>query len=195
MVRLPAAEHARRGKDGLPLVRGPIRTYLDGQVPDGLTWEVTPDRELTADHAASTPLRTAYADVPDPFELALMPLRIDGAAELDPRAEVWKWEEHLLVGTVDLWLCNDPDRPTSGWWSASECGQGGGGGADDRRRLLFPSVADVIGRELQDLSAFNILRCGPSWPAYGWLPGCLGEGWAWADMCGGWLLSRLRRRR
>jgi hypothetical protein len=27
-----------------------------------------------------------------------MPLRIDGAADLDPRAKVWKWEEHLLVG-------------------------------------------------------------------------------------------------
>ncbi|MFD5099828.1 hypothetical protein [Streptomyces albidochromogenes] len=47
----------------------------------------------------------------NPFEQALMPLRIDGAAGLDPRAKVWRWEEHLLVGTFDLWLCNDPDRP------------------------------------------------------------------------------------
>ncbi|WP_146075787.1 hypothetical protein [Streptomyces sp. Ru62] len=110
-VRLPAAEHARCGKDGLPRVLGPIREYLDGQLPQGLTWEVTPDRELTVDHAASTAVREAYADVIMPFELALMPLRADGAAGLDPRAKVWKWEEQLLVGTFDLWLCNDPDRP------------------------------------------------------------------------------------
>ncbi|MEU6603379.1 hypothetical protein [Streptomyces flaveolus] len=38
-------------------------------------------------------------------------LRSDGAAGLDPRAKVWKWEEQLLVGTFDLWLCDDPDRP------------------------------------------------------------------------------------
>ncbi|UFQ99950.1 hypothetical protein KBP30_01420 [Streptomyces sp. Go40/10] len=24
-----------------------------------------------------------------------------------------KWEEHLLVGTFDLWLCDDPDRPNT----------------------------------------------------------------------------------
>ncbi|MET8771415.1 hypothetical protein [Streptomyces sp. NPDC004658] len=111
MVRLPAAEHARCGKDGLPRVLGPIREYLDGQLPQGLTWEVTPDRELTVDNAASTAVREAYADVIMPFELALMPLRADGAAGLDPRAKVWKWEEQLLVGTFDLWLCNHPDVP------------------------------------------------------------------------------------
>ncbi|MFF3343671.1 hypothetical protein [Streptomyces flavidovirens] len=110
-VRLPAAEHTRRGKNGWPLVLDPIREYLDGQVPDGLEWEITPDRELTVDHAASAAMRAAYADVINPFEQALMPLRIDGGADLDPRAKVWKWEEHLLVGTFDLWLCNDPDRP------------------------------------------------------------------------------------
>ncbi|MEU2184576.1 hypothetical protein [Streptomyces thermolilacinus] len=37
-VRLPAAEHAQRDKNGLPLVLDPIREYLDGQVPDGLEW-------------------------------------------------------------------------------------------------------------------------------------------------------------
>ncbi|GGX41292.1 hypothetical protein GCM10010353_65770 [Streptomyces chryseus] len=36
---------------------------------------------------------------------------------------VWKWEENLLVGTFDLWLCDDPDRPhtwfviTVGLWT------------------------------------------------------------------------------
>ncbi|MFF8610729.1 hypothetical protein ACF06X_33015 [Streptomyces sp. NPDC015346] len=110
-VRLPAVEHARRGKDGLPLVLAPIREYLDGQVPGGLEWEISPDRELTYEHAASAALRTAYTDVINPFEQALMPLRIDGAADLEPRAKVWRWEDHLLVGTFDLWLCNDPDGP------------------------------------------------------------------------------------
>ena len=89
----PQPEHARRGKDGLPLVIDPIRAYLDGQVPDGMEWEIAPDRELTVDHAASAALRTAYADVITPFEQALMPLRIEGAADLEPRAKVWKWEE------------------------------------------------------------------------------------------------------
>lgn len=110
-VRLPAAEHTRRDKDGVPLVLAPIREYLDGHVPSGLEWEIIPDRELTVDNAASEALRTAYADVITPFEQALMPLRTDGAADLEPRAKVWKWEEHLLAGTFDLWLCDDPDRP------------------------------------------------------------------------------------
>jgi hypothetical protein len=109
-VRLPAAEHAQRGEDGVPLVLAPIRDYLHGQVPGGLEWEISPDREMTLDTAASTALRTAYADVIDPFEQALMPLRTDGAAALDPRAKAWTWHEHLLAGTFDLWLCNDPDR-------------------------------------------------------------------------------------
>lgn len=52
-----------------------------------------------------------------------MPLRRDGAGALDPRAKVWKWEENLLVGTFDLWLCGDPDHPhtwlvaTVGLWN------------------------------------------------------------------------------
>ncbi|MEV6250558.1 hypothetical protein AB0M38_30865 [Streptomyces sp. NPDC051742] len=34
--QVPAAEHVRRGKDGVPLVLPPIREYLDGQVPQGM---------------------------------------------------------------------------------------------------------------------------------------------------------------
>ncbi|MFJ6797051.1 hypothetical protein [Streptomyces sp. NPDC091268] len=110
-VRLPAAEHARRDKEGLPLALASIREYLDGQVPDGLECEIIPDRELTCDHAASEALRTSYADVITPFEQALMPLRTGGAAGLEPRAKVWRWGEHMLVGAFDLSLCHDPDRP------------------------------------------------------------------------------------
>ncbi|MEU3500807.1 hypothetical protein ABZ726_08570 [Streptomyces hundungensis] len=43
-VRLPADEHARLGPDGLPQVIGPLRQYLTTQLPDGLAWEITPDR-------------------------------------------------------------------------------------------------------------------------------------------------------
>ncbi|MFB7411418.1 hypothetical protein ACFCZ2_29990 [Streptomyces sp. NPDC056202] len=109
-VRLPAAEHARRDKDRLPKALGPLRQYLTTQLPDGLKWEITSDREYTVDHADSVAMRTAYDDLIAPFEQALMPLRRDGADALAPRAKVWKWEENLLVGTFDLWLCNDPDR-------------------------------------------------------------------------------------
>ncbi|MER5312758.1 hypothetical protein ABT034_33860 [Streptomyces sp. NPDC002773] len=122
-VRLPATEHTRRDTDGLPQAIGPLRQYLATQLPDGLKWEITPDREYTVDHAGSVAMRTAYDDLIAPFERALMPLRRDGADALDPRAKVWKWEENLLVGTFDLWLCNDPDRPhtwlvvTVGLWT------------------------------------------------------------------------------
>ncbi|MEU9984846.1 hypothetical protein [Streptomyces sp. NPDC050856] len=109
-IRVPQAEH-RRGKDGILLVIHTLRQYLATLLPDQLPWHISPDRERTVDHAANMAMRTAYADVITPFEQALMPLRVDGAAELDPRAKVWRWEEHLLVGTFDLWLCNDPDRP------------------------------------------------------------------------------------
>ncbi|MEU6662075.1 hypothetical protein [Streptomyces sp. NPDC046821] len=124
-VRLPAAEHAWHDTVGIPQVLGPLCQYLTTQLPDGLKWEITPDGECTVDHAGSTALWTAYDDLIASFERALIPLRRDGADALDPRAKVWKWEANLLVGTFDLWLCNDPDRPhtwlvvTVGLWSGS----------------------------------------------------------------------------
>ncbi|WP_347125962.1 hypothetical protein [Streptomyces sp. 21So2-11] len=54
-VRLPQAEHARLDKDGLPLAIAPLRQYLTTQLPDGLAWEIAPDRELTYDHATAWP--------------------------------------------------------------------------------------------------------------------------------------------
>ena len=122
-VRLPAAEYARLDKDGMPLAIAPLRQYLTTQLPDGLKWEITLDRELTYDHAGSAAMRAEYGDLIAPFERALIPLRVDGTDALDPRAKVWKWEENLLVGTFDLWLCNDPDHPhtwivvTVGLWT------------------------------------------------------------------------------
>ncbi|MEU5241635.1 hypothetical protein ACH4UR_35585 [Streptomyces lydicus] len=125
-VRLPAAEHARQDKVGIPQALGPLRQYLTTQLPDGLKWEITPDRQYTVDHASSTAMRTAYDDLIAPFERALIPLRRDGADALDPRAKVRKWETNLSVGTFDLWLCNDPDSPhtwlvvTVGLWTESQ---------------------------------------------------------------------------
>ncbi|MFF7581195.1 hypothetical protein ACFZBE_40700 [Streptomyces sp. NPDC008061] len=94
----------------MPLAIAPLRQYLTTQLPDGLKWEITLDRELTYYHAGSAAMRAEYGDLIAPFERALIPLRVDGADALDPRAKVWKWEENLLVGTFDLWLCNDPDH-------------------------------------------------------------------------------------
>ncbi|MFF4854657.1 hypothetical protein ACFY2N_07135 [Streptomyces rubiginosohelvolus] len=88
-----------------------LREYLTAQLPAGLQWEIAPDRECTIDQAGSDALRAAYEGLIVPFEQALMLLRRDGAEALDPRAKVWKWEGNLLVGTFDLWLCDDPDRP------------------------------------------------------------------------------------
>ncbi|MCX4791633.1 hypothetical protein OG369_37760 [Streptomyces sp. NBC_01221] len=122
-VRVPTAEHARRGENGLPVAVDRLHRYLAGQLPDLPHWEIVPDQERTVDHAASSAMRGAYDDLITPFERALMPLRRDGADALDPRAKVWKWEKDLLVGTFDLWLCNDPDRPhtwlvvTIGLWT------------------------------------------------------------------------------
>ncbi|WP_406500194.1 hypothetical protein OG936_37560 [Streptomyces sp. NBC_00846] len=122
-VRVPTAEHARRGENGLPVAVDRLHRYLAGQLPDLPHWEIVPDQERTVDHAASSAMRGAYDDLITPFERALMPLRRDGADALDPRAKVWKWEKDLLVGTFDLWLCNDPDRPhtwlvvTVGLWT------------------------------------------------------------------------------
>lgn len=44
------------------------------------------------------------------------------------------------------------------------------------------------------LSVFNTVSvAGRYRPALGWLPGCLGEGRAWSDRCGGWQLWRWQR--
>lgn len=115
-VRVPAAEHTRRSKDGIPPAVDTLRRYLATQLPTGLEWEITPDRERTIEHAAASEVRAAYDDLIIPFERALIPLRTDGAADLDPRVTIWKWEEHLLVGTFDLLLCRDRDSlPPHSW--------------------------------------------------------------------------------
>ncbi|WP_331768155.1 hypothetical protein [Embleya sp. NBC_00896] len=79
-------------------------------------WSGRSPPEQTIDHAASSDMRALYEDLIGPFERALMSLRVDGADEFDPRAKAWKWEEKLLVGTFDLWLCviGTPRRPTRG---------------------------------------------------------------------------------
>ncbi|WP_327687309.1 hypothetical protein [Streptomyces sp. NBC_00467] len=112
-IRVPAAEHARLADHGLPVAVHRLHRYLADQLPDLQHWEVAPDRDRTVDHAASSALREDYEDLLAPFECALMPLRRDGAEKLDPRATVWRWEKDLLVGSFDLWLCDDPVQPSS----------------------------------------------------------------------------------
>jgi hypothetical protein len=80
-VRVPQAEHARRGENDIPVVVDRLRQYLDTQLPDLLEWEIVPDGEFTVDRAAGSALREAYDDLIAPFERALMPLRVDGADE------------------------------------------------------------------------------------------------------------------
>jgi len=121
-VRVPAAEHTRRGPDGVPLALEPLRRHLATELPAGLEWEITPDREQTLHHAASSDMRALYEDLIGPFERALMPLRVDGADALDPRAKIWKWEKELLVGTFDLWLCEDRDSPPPHTWTVASVG-------------------------------------------------------------------------
>ncbi|TJZ98246.1 hypothetical protein [Actinacidiphila oryziradicis] len=80
-VRVPQAEHVRRGENDIPVVVDRLRQYLDTQLPDLLEWEIVPDGEFTVDRAAGSALREAYDDLIAPFERALMPLRVDGADE------------------------------------------------------------------------------------------------------------------
>jgi hypothetical protein len=44
-VRVPQAEHARRGENDIPVVVDRLRQYLDTQLPDLLEWEIVPDGE------------------------------------------------------------------------------------------------------------------------------------------------------
>jgi hypothetical protein len=118
---VPQTEHARPDENDIPVAVDRLRQYLTTQLPDLLEWEIVPDRDFTVDRAAGNALRDAYDDLIAPFERAQMPLRVDGADKLQPRAKVWKWEEHL-AGTFDLWLCKDPDTPrwivvTVGLWT------------------------------------------------------------------------------
>ncbi|MEU6019371.1 hypothetical protein ABZ826_36890 [Streptomyces sp. NPDC047515] len=121
-VRLPQAEHARRGKDGIPVAVDRLRQYLVTVLPDQLPWEIVPDRERTVDHAASSAMRDAYTDLIVPFEQALMPLRVDGADELEPRARSGSGKNTCWSARSTCGCATTRTPRMYGWWSASGCG-------------------------------------------------------------------------
>src|SRR5262249_2061079 len=51
----------------------------------------------------------------EPFESALMPLRVDGAERLEPQAKAWVRGDRTTAGTYSLWLCEDPDAGSQRW--------------------------------------------------------------------------------
>ncbi|MGH3908135.1 MAG: hypothetical protein ACRDTE_28730 [Pseudonocardiaceae bacterium] len=108
-VRVPRAEHERRGPDGHPLVIEKITRCLRGEVPldqrRGGRWRIAPHEDDTLRFAAGQTLRAAYADLLDPLENALAPLRRDGAENYEPHVTCWGNEEGLQVGAWNLRLC------------------------------------------------------------------------------------------
>ncbi len=107
LVRVPRGEH--RDDHGIPVAVARIQQRLRALLPSQLQdWHIAPDRGLTLREAAGAALHDAYSDALRPFEAALMPLRVDGAERLEPRAEVWASDEATAAGTYALWLCEDP---------------------------------------------------------------------------------------
>jgi len=115
LVRVPRSEHERRDEQGIPVVVSRLlqllRTLLPSELDD---WQVGPDRTLTQLDAAGAALHEVYADLLEPFETALLPLRRDGAEELEPRVQTWAFDEPTS-GTYALWLCSDPDSDGAAW--------------------------------------------------------------------------------
>jgi hypothetical protein len=119
LVRVPRDEHLRRDDQGVPVVVGALHTHLRTQIPERVNeWRIRPDRDLSWRDATGRVLRSAYDDLLDPLEAALLGLRRDGAQAMDPEARCWWWGDggDVLAGTYALWLCQDPDVEGSGRW-------------------------------------------------------------------------------
>ncbi|WP_433358709.1 hypothetical protein [Streptosporangium sp. CA-115845] len=117
LVRVPRSEHEHRDEHGVPLVVVQMHQLLHSLLPAELeNWSIRPDRSLTLREAAGSTLRDAYLDLLRPFETALVPLRRDGAEELEPRAQFWASDGHTVAGTYALWLCADPDTAEHSAW-------------------------------------------------------------------------------
>lgn len=115
LVRVPRSEHERRGQQGIPVVVSQLQQLLRTLLPSELDdWRTGPDRSLTLLDAAGTALHELYADLLEPFETALVPLRRDGAEKLEPRVQTWAVDEPTS-GTYALWLCSDPDPADMSW--------------------------------------------------------------------------------
>lgn len=100
---------------GLPAGVGLIREVLASLLPTPLTdWDIRPDQDRTRRLGAGDTLRQVYADVLDPFEAALKPLRRDGAEDLEPEAKIWAADQ-AHAGTYTLWLCAEPGLQFQRW--------------------------------------------------------------------------------
>jgi hypothetical protein len=109
-VRVPRAEHQRRGPDGLPRAVTALHEHLRTVLPAALTdWSIAPDGDLTTRVLADTVFKETYADLIEPLELALLGLRRDGAENLDPWVTVWAQDGQMTGATYALWLCDNPD--------------------------------------------------------------------------------------
>jgi hypothetical protein len=114
-VRVPQAEHQRRGPDSLPVAIRALYDHLRSQLPPALTdWRLEPDRNLTRRAVADVYFKDVYADVIQPLEVALLGLRRDGAEKLDPHVYLWAQDGEAAGATYALWLCKSPDDPS--WW-------------------------------------------------------------------------------
>ncbi|MFI8944102.1 hypothetical protein [Streptomyces syringium] len=115
LVRVPRSEHERRDDNGTPRAVARLHQLLATLLPPELTdWHIRPNHDLTLSDAAGAALHGAYADLLRPFEAALLPLRRDGAEELEPRARIWAADQPT-AGTYALWLCADPDLSPPRW--------------------------------------------------------------------------------
>jgi hypothetical protein len=115
LVRVPRSEHERRDEQGIPVVVSQLQQLLRTLLPSELDdWRIGPDHTLTLLDAAGAALRELYTDLLEPFELALLPLRRDGAEELEPLVKTWAVDEPTS-GTYALWLCSDPDPAGMSW--------------------------------------------------------------------------------
>ncbi|MET7489492.1 hypothetical protein [Streptomyces sp. NPDC005538] len=116
-VRVPQAEHQRRGPDALPVAVITLQDHLRSVLPDALTdWRLAPDGYLTGRVLADAAFKDVYADVIAPLEVALLGLRRDGAEKLDPDAQMWAQTEDGAAATYALWLCKNPDDAEVSSW-------------------------------------------------------------------------------
>lgn len=176
--RLATAPSRICDAQGIPVGVSELWRFLQSRLPEQLTaWEIGAGQELTAREAAASALKSAYFDLIEPVEKALLNMRRDGAQYLDPLAKFWAGDERTAVGTYALWLCAGP-APSSAFapppWLVLDVGLWAGeqffAPTTRRRRIQVrirprhpaapatpPSQSDLDGQP-QDLLVFQLQR-------------------------------------